>query len=147
MPAPLAPFDRLSKYVVPTGVCWEWTGALDRHGYGVTRENYVLWRAHRWVWTFLVGPIEDALDLDHLCRNRKCVNPDHLEPVTRKENLLRGSRSLGVGLRATCRNGHDITAPGSLVQRSGRKRCVNCERERGRRAREAKRVRDAEDSS
>lgn len=77
--------------VGPLGACWEWTGARNGNGYGrVHVRPGKLAYAHRAVYALLVGPIPAGLDLDHLCRNRSCVNPLHLEPVTRGENLLRG---------------------------------------------------------
>lgn len=72
----------------PTG-CWEWDGTLSVEGYGVFRENYRQIKAHRWTYEQFVGPIPDGLTIDHLCRNRRCVNPAHLEPVTAGENARR----------------------------------------------------------
>lgn len=74
-------------YVLPTGFCWEWTGQKDS-GYG----RYSGRPAHRVTYEVLVGPIPDGLTLDHLCRNKGCVNPDHLEPVTSSENTRRAQR-------------------------------------------------------
>ena len=78
------------------GGCWEWTKALHSRGYGqmitgskTTKRHNVY--AHRFAYETLVGPIPDGLVLDHLCRNPKCVNPAHLEPVTRQENIRRGA--------------------------------------------------------
>jgi HNH endonuclease len=62
--------------------CWRWTGARHPEGYGIFRENGRRFLAHRWSYEHHVGPIPDDLQLDHLCRVRACVNPDHLEPVT-----------------------------------------------------------------
>ena len=75
------------------GSCWEWTGTLTEKGYGVIDHRLVPGRrtsAHRFFYELWRGKIENGLDLDHLCRNPACINPDHLEPVTRKENLRRG---------------------------------------------------------
>lgn len=70
--------------------CWIWTGALTTNGYGQVRWGDRTLRAYRLVYELLVGPIPDGLQLDHLCRNRRCVNPAHLEPVTQWENWARG---------------------------------------------------------
>ncbi len=75
-----------------SGVCWEWTASKDEDGYGtftVYSEGNKHYQAHRWCWEFLVGPIPDGLQLDHLCLNKACVMPDHLEVVTTQENTRR----------------------------------------------------------
>lgn len=84
------PDDVFRLHVLATGVCWWWTGNLDGKGYGRVTIDKEQKRAHRWVWEHLVGPIPDGLEMDHLCRNILCVNPDHLEPVTKSENQVRG---------------------------------------------------------
>lgn len=71
-------------------LCWEWQGTLSYEGYGLLRIDYKQIRAHRWMYEQKVGPIPEGLHLDHLCRNVRCVNPDHLEPVTPRVNGLRG---------------------------------------------------------
>ena len=85
----------------PNTGCWLWTGATTPGGYGRltvgsqidgTRRQV---RAHRRSYERLVGPIPDGLDLDHLCRTPGCVNPEHLEPVTRRENIRRGYEARG----------------------------------------------------
>ena len=70
--------------------CWLWTKSIDYGGYGRIGQRGVNARAHRVSYEHFVGPIPDGLSLDHLCRNRRCVNPDHLEPVTGSENTRRG---------------------------------------------------------
>lgn len=74
-----------------TGGCWLWTGPTDRDGYARQVGWYgALARPHRLIYEVLVGPIPDGLQIDHLCRVKRCVNPEHLEPVTTQENTRRG---------------------------------------------------------
>lgn len=77
---------------VEVGVCWQWLGSVDRRGYGQVAMGVGLSpkRVHIVVWEQLVGPVPAGLELDHLCRNTGCCNPDHLEPVTHLENVRRG---------------------------------------------------------
>lgn len=76
--------------MIDIGDCWEWTRGRDGNGYGRARADGKMVYVHRQVWTELVGPIPAGLELDHLCRNPACCNPDHLEPVTHRENIRRG---------------------------------------------------------
>lgn len=73
------------------GTCWRWRRRIDRYGYGVATHQGSKWRAHRLAYIAYIGAISDGLVIDHLCRNRWCVNPAHLEAVTNLENLKRGN--------------------------------------------------------
>jgi len=81
---------RFWSHVDAAGDCWVWTGSKDRAGYGRTWRSTAPFPAHRVAYELLVGPIPAGLVIDHLCRNPACVNPDHLEPVTHRVNILRG---------------------------------------------------------
>jgi len=85
-------FDkRFWSKVKKTEGCWEWLSRINRDGYGAFRVNKQVRSAHRVAYELLIGPIPEELTLDHLCRNRACVNPSHLEPVSRGDNIRRGA--------------------------------------------------------
>ena len=111
-----------------TESCWNWT-ATTRNGYGRFNNGGSLVEAHRYAYQLLVGPIAEGRDLDHLCRNRACVNPSHLEPVSRQTNVLRGEGlAASYAMRATCKNGHPLEGDNVYVNPKGARICKACRR-------------------
>lgn len=125
------------------GGCWIWKGGKFPNGYGgfyVVRDGKrKTAMAHRWAYERLVGPIPDGLDLDHLCRVRDCVNPAHLEPVTRSVNLLRGDRRTGPR-KTHCVRGHLLGGDNLYIDSHGKRSCRLCRLEAKRAMR--KRIRE-----
>lgn len=121
------------------GDCWLWTASVDMAGYGqfgVAAGQIV--KAYRWAWEQENGPVPTGMHLDHLCRVRRCVRPSHLEPVTQRENLLRGETFVAANVRKThCPRGHAY----DMVNARGDRCCRTCVRETNRRAREKARSR------
>ncbi|MFJ3536996.1 HNH endonuclease signature motif containing protein [Streptomyces sp. NPDC090109] len=109
--------------------CWEWTAQIAHHGYARYRVGHRSGRAHRVAYEALVGPIPMGLVLDHLCRVRHCVNPAHLEPVTNRENLLRGA---GASLKTHCPKGHELKGENVAIHPRGNRYCRECHRARNR---------------
>lgn len=106
--------------------CHFWPGATDMRGYGKMSRNGRTVSAHRWYWIQAKGPIPEGLQLDHLCRNRRCCNPEHLELVTNRENQLRGNHPNMVAHRENrCRRGHEMTPENTYRSRRGRQ-CRTC---------------------
>lgn len=106
--------------------CWEWTGVTNDGGYGVVGFNCKMSRVHRIVYEFLVEDIPDGLTIDHLCRNRRCVNVDHLEVVTHKVNILRGTGVSAINAKKThCLRGHPFDDINTYYH-NGDRHCRTC---------------------
>lgn len=122
----------LSKVERREGECWIWKAAISANGYAKVYWEGRMEPAHRILYLILRGPIPDGFDLDHLCRNRGCVNPDHLEPVTRRENLHRGDGPLitrqRTDSRTHCRNGHPLTDENTFRPGARGRWCRICRR-------------------
>lgn len=125
--------------------CWEWTGALHHGGHGEFRVGRRMVRAHRFGYETFVGPIPDGMDLDHFRLNpgprrcgcmSRCVNPEHVEPVTHRENILRGTAPSARNARAThCPAGHSYDETNTYRTKEGYRRCRSCNTETARRLR------------
>jgi hypothetical protein len=127
--------------------CWEWQRARLTGGYGAYflkgRNVYT----HRFAYEQLVGPVPGGLQLDHLCRNTRCVNPVHLEPVTPRENKLRGTGITAINAKKThCVRSHEFTPENTYIYPNGKRSCRTCIRWHGRRFRRAQRAANPEAS-
>lgn len=142
----MTPLERFMAKVDKTDSCWLWTAALARGGYGVFRVDRILRPAHRWSYETFIGQIPEGLTIDHLCHtrvasecidsaacpHRRCVNPYHLEPVTRRDNLFRGnSLTAKNSAKTACVNGHEFTPENTYLRADGSGRdCRACSHNR-----------------
>jgi hypothetical protein len=117
-------------YVVQADGCWLWQGAIDWVGYGEVWWRGKRHRAHRAVYQELRHTLQDGTELDHVCRVKRCVNPDHLEIVTHAENLRRHYAASVVA----CPKGH-LYDEANIYRDHGKRRCRECMREQQRRRR------------
>ena len=137
----MIPEQRFFSKVDKTPTCWNWKAGLSHNGYGVFWMDGKNRRAHRVAFEAMVGPIPKGLEPDHLCKNPRCVNPDHLELVSRRVNLLRGDTFQAKNSKKThCPHGHPLVE-GNLViclYKKGIRSCLTCRHEDGRRYRARK---------
>lgn len=128
--------DRFMTWVEKTDSCWVWTGHLHsasgygRFSYGPRGHQKKVY-AHRFAYEEMRGPILDGLCLDHICRNTRCVNPDHLQPVTQRENIIRGIGTSATNQRKNaCKHGHPFDEANTYWRPTGGRTCKACARRR-----------------
>ena len=132
------------KYYIDANGCWIWTAHTQPNGYGRFRDGERLVMAHRWAYEHHIAPIPEGLQLDHRCRVRNCVNPDHLEPVTTQENTRRGEAGKAQLARTHCPQDHPYEGENLYLYSDGRRACRICARESTRQYRERNRRRYAD---
>lgn len=140
-------FEKVDK----TGQCWVWIGTLTSKGYGRFHIHSKRYRAHRWSYERFVGPLEEGMTIDHLCKRKSCVNPEHLEQVTNSVNIQRYHADNSLIWQSIdwengkCTNGHSLSIVGFIDRKkkngSVSRECVQCRRNQHRRHYEKKRAR------
>jgi len=122
---------RLLSLIGKPEECWV-SENKTRRGYWTVRRNGRIVLAHRAMYELIKGEIPSGLQLDHLCRNRACINPSHLEPVTCRVNLLRGkTHAAANALKTHCKHGHPFDSENTVIVSDGRS-CRECGRIRAR---------------
>lgn len=123
----------LSKIKIAENGCWEWLGAHNDKGYGHfdvgSRNSRKTMITHIYSYETFVGPIPEGKELDHTCRNRGCVNPDHLEPVTHIENCRRGDAGIKDRSKTHCPQGHPYDEENTYIDYRGYRVCRICMRD------------------
>ena len=126
--------------------CWEWQGGINRNGYGIFDGNVGFNNPHRFACVVVNGAIPDNLVCDHLCRNRKCANPNHLEIVTRSENTKRGLIPImnreAARAQTHCKRGHALSED-NLYRYNGSRHCRACALMRAAQSKSARRLKAA----
>jgi hypothetical protein len=131
--------ERFWEKVMVDGDCWLWQAYASKDGYGQFKTGGTTIAAHRFAITLLVGPIPKGLECDHLCRRTRCVNPDHIELLTKAEHSARtplGGITLIQRQKTHCLNGHLFAGANLYLRPEGGRRCRTCDRDRMRRYRQ-----------
>lgn len=134
-------WERVNIDMVDTDACFPWLGPVTPKGYGRVKFYRVggMFYAHRVAYSLTRGPIPDGLTIDHTCRNRRCCNPEHLEPVTSRVNTLRGEGiTAQLARKALCKHGHELSGD------AGRRVCRTCQRLRPQRSQVGRIRKDAD---
>lgn len=118
--------DTLLFPVPHLGPCWLWRAGRKDSGYATFDVEGVTFRAHKWYWEQINGPVPIGFELDHLCKIRHCVNPEHLELVSHYENVMRSSNIMAVHSRKThCPSGHEYNLENTRLYQD-RRYCKLC---------------------
>lgn len=122
--------EKFEERILKTDSCWNWIGTIKTQGYGTFCFNYKKYYSHRFSYELYKNKIPEKFEIDHLCRNRKCVNPDHLEAVTSRINNLRSGSPSAINSKKThCIRGHEFNKENTYFSKTGR-HCKACERKR-----------------
>lgn len=124
--------DRIESKINKSETCWLWISGINRSGYGFASWQGKRILTHRLMYELLVGPVPEGLQIDHLCRNRACCNPAHLEVVTLRENVRRrgGGQSRIDREKTHCPKSHPYDEKNTYKDKRGRRYCRSCHRER-----------------
>lgn len=106
--------------------CLLWKAGISKSGYAYLSINGKMTLAHRWIYKRWIGEIDSNLELDHLCRNRNCVNPNHLEQVTHFENMLRGNTDVAKRYCPECSENHVFKKKNTYMTKNNKRVCLNC---------------------
>jgi hypothetical protein len=110
--------------------CIESKKGITTNGYSRIRVNNKNIQAHRWAWELVNGQIPEGFVIDHICRNRKCVLPEHLRMITQQENIMAGLHN--IDNRSHCNQGHPFVKENIMIRKSGKRECAECNRIRAR---------------
>ena len=124
---PISRFNAMISPWVMDG-CFDWMGTTTRKGYGLFWDGERMVSAHRWIYEYCQGTIPDGLQIDHLCRNRRCVNVAHLDVVTSRENQARSPYD--PAKRTHCPSGHPYNEENTYVNPKGSRECRACRQRR-----------------
>lgn len=125
-------FERFFKFImVDPANCWIYSGDRSREGYGRFYINKKAFLAHRVSWKIFHGSLTSGLVIDHICMNKKCINPDHLREVSIRTNVMENSNGLAYlnSIKTLCKNGHPLEARNLQLSTAGHRRCLTCIKE------------------
>lgn len=129
----------LANYVDQTADCWVWKGSIAKNGYGKTAILKKTLLAHRVFYEYFKGPIAAGLQIDHLCRNKRCVNPAHLDAVPPAVNNARSTSPCALNaMKLFCKHGHALSGKNLYKTPDGRRQCVTCQGQRDKKNKEAR---------